>query len=295
MINPFLALKRFLLTILLISCCSSFAQISDIGGVDFTTAFNKKGAPDFSRYRAWFNYPIKLKKNDAYIVNGLRYSNIKLDFDKDYSFETTDLEEFHLLEYTLGYTYQMNEKWRLLAQISPLISSNLADKITRHDLTWSGGVLFMRKTEEPKETTLRLGLMYSQRAGIPFPLPIIAYSRKVNEHVKYTAGVPVSKIKYYFNKKHSTEAFVRLDGYYANLSEDILVGDNQVAENISMSAVVAGIGFDKYVGKRLNFFVKGGYTLRNSSRLVRNTNDRVFTFVDTPNAIMLRGGLKINF
>ena len=274
-------------------CSNALCQIKDIGGADYTSIFGNKAEPTFSRSRVWINFPIKLKKKDHILVNGLKYSNVKLDFDSNYSFDIDPLHEIHVLEYTLGYTFKMNEKWRFTAQVSPTISSNLANNITSDDLTWSGGVLFIRTNKEPKKSRLTLGLVYNQRIGVPLPLPFVTYFKEVNDHLTYTIGVPISKVKYFFNKKISVESFITLDGYYANLSNNLVV-NNKVAENISMSAIITGIGFDKYIGKRLNLYVKAGYTLTNSLRLVENRNDEVFDF-DMSKAFTLRGGLKFNF
>ena len=121
-------------------------------------------------------------------------------------------------------------------------------------------------------------------------LPIF---KQVNDHLNYTIGVPISKMKYFFNKKTSFEGFITFDGYYANLSNSLTV-DDKTADHISLSAIVTGIGFDKYYGKRMNIFVKGGYTLRNSFRLLENRNDEVFDF-NMKKSFTVRAGVKFNF
>ena len=271
-------IRSYLSVVLIALSLISFAQIKDIGGVDYTFIFNGDSDADFSRTRAWINFPIKLKKEGHLLVSGINYSNIHLDFNDTFDFDVNPLKTIHSLEYTLGYTFLMkNKEWRFTAQLSPTLSSNLEDKIKFDDLLWSGGVLFIRTRETPKKSRLTLGLIYSQRVGIPAPIPFATYFKEISEKLNYTIGVPISKMKYFFNKKTSLEGFITFDGYYANLSNAIMV-DDRMANHISMSAIITGIGFDKYYGKRLNIYVKGGYTLRNSLRLVEDRNDEVFDF-----------------
>jgi hypothetical protein len=271
----------------------SFSQIKDIGGTDFTEFYGKSKDPNFIRNRIWINYPIKLKKKDHFIVTGIKYSKIELKFNYDYGFNTESLKDLHVFEYTIGYTAPLNEKWRFTAQLSPSVASNLKSGFNSDDLLWSGGILFIRTHNQPKKSRLTLGLTYNQTIGIPAPLPFVTYFRQINEHLTYTLGVPITKVKYFFNKKTSIESFLTLDGYYANLSNNIKVGD-RLAEKISMTAIITGFGFDKYFGKRFNLFAKTGYTLRNSIRLVENINDKVFDF-DVQNSFTLRVGFKFNF
>ena len=272
----------------------AFSQIKDIGGADYTTLVGNSGDAGFSRSRVWINFPVKLKKESHMLVNGIRYANINLDFNNTFDFDVAPLTRIHSIEYTLGYTFLLkNKNWRFTAQLAPTISSNLEDKIKFDDLIWSGGVLFIRTKDTPKKSRLTLGLFYSQQTGIPAPIPFITYFKQVNDHVTYTLGVPISKMKYFFNKKTSLEGFITFDGYYANLSNSLIVGD-KAADHISLSAIVTGIGFDKYFGKRMNVFIKGGYTLRNSLRLLENRNDEVFDF-NMSKTFTFRGGIKFNF
>ncbi len=288
-------MKRQLLTVVLLSySLICISQIKDLGGYDYTFINNSNSAADFSRTRVWFNVPFKLKKEGHIIVTGINYSNIHLDFNQDFNFDLDPLRTIHSLEYTLGYTFLLkNKDWRFTAQLTPVLSSNLDDKVKFDDLLWSGGVLFIRTRENPKKTRLTLGLIYSQRVGIPAPIPFATYFKEVNKNLTYTIGVPISKMKYFFNKKTSLEAFITFDGYYANLSNALPVG-NGSAEHISMSAIITGMGFDKYLGKRLNIYFKTGYTLRNRLRLVENFNDEVFDF-DMAKSLTFRGGIKFNF
>ena len=168
-------IRNFLALFCVLVAFYASAQIKDIGGVDYTSLVGNDDI-DFSRVRAWINIPIKLKKENHMLVNGIRYANIDLDFNGTYNFDTRPLTTIHSLEYTIGYTFLLkNKDWRFTAQLSPTLSSNLEDKIKFDDLLWSGGILFIRTRETPKKSRLTLGLVYNQQAGIPAPIPFATY------------------------------------------------------------------------------------------------------------------------
>jgi len=282
---------------LVIICCITsnlVAQVSDLGGVDYSGIIGSGDDSDFSRIRAWVNIPTKLNDKGSFLVNGIRYSNAKINFNRSFSFSTVELEEFHTIEYTIGYTFLLNEKWRFTAQLAPRLTSNFTDNVTLDDVIINGGIILIRTLNNKKRSRLSVGLTYNQTIGIPAPIPFITYWREVNKNFTYTLGFPITKAKYFINdKKTSFEAFTRLDGYFANLSNDILV-DGRTAESISLSQVITGLGFDKYYGKHSNLFVKVGYTLRNSLRLNEGLSDDIFDF-DLSNGFYFRGGFKFNF
>ncbi|MDJ0647018.1 MAG: DUF6268 family outer membrane beta-barrel protein [Flavobacteriaceae bacterium] len=287
-------IRNFFVIFFVLLSLISFSQIKDIGGVDYTSMINGSSDADFSRSRVWIAIPLKLKKENHVIVSGISYANIHLDFNTLFDFDVSPLSTIHSLEYTLGYTFLLkNKDWRFTAQLSPTLSSNLESGVKFDDLLWSGGILFIKTKNEPKKSRLTLGLVYSQRAGIPAPIPFATYFKQVNNNFTYTIGVPISKMKYYFNKRTSLESFVTFDGYYANLSNPIQVND-KTAEHISMSAIITGLGFDKYYGKRFNAFIKFGYTLNNSLKLVENRRDDIYDF-DMDKTFTFRGGFKFNF
>ena len=58
------------------------------------------------------NFPIKLNDNGAYLVPGVEYQNINLDYDDPALFNTSDLERFQSFSFNLGYTFKISEDWR---------------------------------------------------------------------------------------------------------------------------------------------------------------------------------------
>lgn len=286
--------KTPVLLFIIFSYLACYSQVNDLGGAEYTSFFGSDNHPFIGISEIGINMPIPLKKEEHYLVNGISYTNVGIGYNDTYSFSTSELDRFHILQYTLGFTFPMSDRWRFTAQISPSLASNFATSVSSDDFVMNGSIILIRTIESPKKNRLTVGLAYNQTSGIPFPLPFITYYKEITPDFSYTVGVPITKMKYYFgNRKNSVESFVRLAGFFSNLSNPITIGENQ-ARQINLSAVVLGVGYDYYVGKRLNFFLKGGYLLRNEFRLEENSSTEVFNF-ELGDTFYARGGFKFNF
>ena len=150
--------------------------------------------------------------------------------------------------------------------------------------------------DKTKITTVRkpyrliLGLTYNTTAGIPFPLPLISYFSEINENWSYTVGVPKMNVKYRFDEKKNLQAFVGLDGYYAHMQRPTSIQGKQV-DNISLSLIVGGLGYEYSLSKYLVLYSYAGYTLRLNNVLRNADRENVFT-LDDVNAFYLRTGIK---
>ena len=97
-------------------------------------------------------------------------------------------------------------------------------------------------------------------------------------------------VKYRFDEKKNLQAFVGLDGYYAHLQRPTSIQGNQV-DNISLSVVVAGLGYEYLLTKYLVLYTYAGYTLRLNNVLRNEERENVFT-LDDVNSFYLRTGIK---
>ncbi len=269
------------------------AQLTDLARIEYSFIPKKKSDDEYTRIRALFNYPIALK-DDKYIFVGAEYNNIFLNLNDSYPFDKSILETLTILDINLGYTYKMNEKWRAGFKLTPRLASTLTGKITKDDLFLNGGMFFVKDRTEAtnlkRPYRLILGLTYNTTTGIPFPLPFVSYFRQVNESWSFNAGVPKSNIKYSLNKKNALQAFIGIDGYFANLQKSAILFDKEV-DHISLSVVVAGLGYEYLLSKHLVLYAYYGYTLRMNNVLRDKDRENVFT-LDNVNAQYLRTGIK---
>ncbi|TMM29051.1 hypothetical protein FDT66_11730 [Polaribacter aestuariivivens] len=269
------------------------AQLTDIARVEYS--FIPKGNSDdqYTRVRALINYPIELKE-DTYFVIGTDYNRIYLNLNDNYPFNRSFLETITVIDLNLAYTYKMNEKWRVAYSIAPRLASTLNEKITNKDFFINGGVFFIKDrtkaTDVEKPYRLILGLTYNTTTGIPFPLPLVSYYRELNKKWSYTVGIPRMNLKYNINEKNNLQSFLGLDGYFAHLQRPTSVNGNQV-DNISLSVIVAGLGYEYQFAKHLVWYAYSGATLRMNNVLRNENRENVFT-LDNVNTFYLRTGIK---
>jgi hypothetical protein len=278
------------------------AQSTDLARIEYTYFPQSDSDNSFRRFRAFLNFPIKLNDNGAYLIPGVEYRNTNLKYEDPAIFDTNELERFHSFTANLGYTFKINELWRFGVAGGLMAASNFeTDRFISDDLIYTGAVVFIRSKEDERyidPVRLILGLSYSTTSGIPFPLPIVNYYKRFDPKWSYTAGVPKSNLQYYFNEKNSVETFVTLDGFFANVQNNFTIAPNNnntggMAENISMTIVLAGLGYEYNFTDHLSLYLYAGHTVVNDIRLRNSNLDKVYTINDT-NSFYGRTGLKFS-
>ena len=285
--------NKFLCLCFCLFSYSVYAQLTDIARLEYSFIPKSKSEDQYTRLRALFNYPIKTKE-DCYLVIGAEYNNIILNLNDDYPFDSSLLESVNVIDLNFGYTFKTSENWRIGLNFNPRIASTLNSKITSEDMFLNGGIFVIndRTKDENLSKPYRLifGLTYNATAGVPFPLPIISYYRKLNENWSYNLGIPKMNIKHLIDEKNTAQLYVGLDGYYANIQKEILINGKEV-ENISLSIVVAGLGYDYCITKHLVAYAYAGYTIQLNNVLRDENRDEVFR-LDDLNSFYLRTGIK---
>lgn len=268
------------------------AQLTDLARLEYSFIPSTKSEDQYTRLRALFNYPIKIKESNYLIVGG-EYNRIILNLNEDYPFDIQQLKKLHVIDFNVGYTFKTSEHWRLGLKVTPRIASTLTTDLTSDDIFLNGGVFAIkdrRDADIKKPYRLVLGLTYNSTAGIPFPLPFVSYYRRVNEKWSYSIGVPKSNVKYFFNEKSHLQTFAGLDGYFANIQNPITV-NQEVVNNISLSVAIGGLGYEYCFTKHIIAYSYMGYTFLLSNHLRDDNRDDVYKLHDL-NAFYFRSGLK---
>ena len=286
--------KFFLFVFVLISAVNTAnAQLTDLARVEYSYIPKNNSEDSFDRFRFLLNYPIKMSE-DAYLLIGGEYSRITLNLEDSYPFPTSNLRRLHVLDFNLGYTFKMSENWRFGAKITPRLASTLRHKISGDDIFLNGGVYAINDRTKDKTASkpyrLVLGLTYNTTTGIPLPLPFVSYFRRVNEKWSYNLGVPKTNVKYYINENKIIQPFVGIDGYFANPQARFSI-EGKEADSVSLSLVLAGIGYEYCFTDHLVWYAYTGYTLSMSNRLRDQNREDVFK-LDNVNTFYLRTGFK---
>ncbi len=299
---------KLLLFLFVISAASlkTYAQLTDLARVEYTYFPQGNSDNSFKRFRAFANVPLKVSE-DGYIVAGFEYRNFFLklqDPEVLAAINKTDLEHYQSFAFSLGYTNKFKDsELRYALQGEVRAASNFRTSLEREDIIIGGsGYLIWDKTGDnevnPPEKPWRLvlGLNYSTTAGRPFPLPFVNYYREFAPKWSFGLGVPKSNVKWEFVKNMELQGYVTLDGFFANIQEDITVtlpdGTQKIAENVGFTTVLSGLGYEWEFADHFLFYVYGGYTILNDIRLRDKNDDDVFTINDTA-SFYTRGGIKV--
>ncbi|WP_323788565.1 DUF6268 family outer membrane beta-barrel protein [Psychroserpens sp.] len=269
------------------------AQLTDLARLEYSFIPKGNSEDQYTRLRALVNYPIEVSE-DNYLIIGAEYNRIILNLEDSYPFDTSLLKTISIIDLNIAYTFKTSGKWRFGVKLSPRIASTLTTAITRDDIFINGGVFAINdrtKDESSKKPyRLILGLTYNATTGLPFPLPFVSYFRRINEDWSFAIGVPKSNIKYFFNEKNIIQTFVSLDGYFAHLQEPSVVQGKKV-DNISLSVVVGGLGYEHLFSKHLVAYLYTGYTFRLNNVLRSENKGEIFK-LDDVNTFYLRTGIK---
>ena len=285
--------KFIILVFIIIAFQNTYAQLTDLARLEYSYIPKGNSEDSFNRFRGLVNYPIKTKE-DCYLVIGGEYSRIALNIEDNYPFNTSNLKRLHVMDFNVAYTFKLKSGWRLGAKISPRIASTLTHKLSGDDFFLNGGVYAIndRTKDESKNKPYRLilGLTYNSTTGIPLPLPFVSYYRRINEKWSFNLGVPKTNVKYFFSEHSIVQTFVGIDGYSANVQDAIAIGGKEV-DNISLSVILAGLGYEYCFTDHFIWYAYSGYTLSMSNRLRDENRDEVYR-LDNVNTFYLRTGIK---
>ena len=272
------------------------AQLNDLARIDYTSIPANNSSIEYSRIRALFNYPIKLKKEETYFLIGLDYSHLGLNMDDNVSFDKKEIDGFQLLDLNLGYTTPINKDWRFGVKLSPGFSSNLtANDLNIEDIVLSGDIVVIndKTTDEnvTKPWRLILGLSYSGNRGFPFPLPFISYYRRFHPSWSFNVGVPKSNLQYHISKVHRLKLYAELDGVTSNLQRGVVVDSTEVAESINMSLILGGFQYEYHFTDHFQFYARTSYIFSNTVNLRDGSKNNIKS-LDNSNSLYLRTGVR---
>ncbi|MCC1483831.1 DUF6268 family outer membrane beta-barrel protein [Winogradskyella immobilis] len=286
-----------ILSFLILFITTANAQLSDLARLDYTIIPENNSNIEYSKTRALFNIPVKLKREGEYLLLGLDYSTVNLNINRDNpTFDKDLIGDFQSLDLSLGYTKPLKNDWRLGIRVKPGFSTNLtANSLSFEDLVISADVVFIREREleNNKKDRLILGVTYSQNRGFLFPLPFVSYYKKFHEKWSYNIGIPKTNLQYHLSDKHRFKFSTELDGFTANLQNGIEIdGQNATARIFNVSTILGGIQYEYHIIDHLEFFAQAAYTFSNNIRLRTNNRDNLIT-INNESSLFLKTGLRL--
>ncbi len=289
--------------------CSLFAQSDDLFRVEYFQLPFSKSDNSISRYRALIQAPIPISREEGkYFVIGLeyRYVDINIEDAEDvFAFGPgNNIGSVQQMDAYLGYTWKWNEDWRIGVKAGVKLQSTLDNSPAGDDFIYDGAVYAIKTNDKSdslqKPFRLTLGLTYSNTPGRVFPLPILNYYKEFRPNWTYTIGVPKSNIRYYMNDSHkdAVQIFATLDNFQGNIQNRFVPisnnPDNNIAENISMTNVLAGISYEHFFTENILYYAYFAHTVYNEFRLEDNEGETAY-IINDENSLYFRTGLKYKF
>ena len=97
------------------------------------------------------------------------------------------------------------------------------------------------------------------------------------------------------NWQQTVQTFITVDGFFSNLQNDLPIHNGSnfpgMADNISMTVILGGLGYEYFFSQHLLFYFYGGYTGFNEIRL-RDGNRETLYKINEENTFYIRSGIK---
>ncbi|WP_028377731.1 hypothetical protein [Leeuwenhoekiella sp. MAR_2009_132] len=295
-------INRLIISLIVLAAVTSVqAQSTDIARVEYMYVPFSNSQNNVGRFRALLQVPIPLDKElDKILVAGFEYRNTNVDINDPVpaGFNLLEVGTLQQIDGYLGYTWKFNENWRFGVKAGARISSNLQDGLVSDDWIYTASVYVindMKDASTTKPYRWIFGLDYSTTPGRNYPLPLINYYREFHPNWTYTLGVPKTNVRHYLNDDHkdALQAFVSLDNFFANIQNNMVI-DGRTAENISMTIVMGGLGYEHFFTKHLLYYAYATHSISNDFRLRNNERDDIYT-INSDNTFYFRSGVKFKF
>lgn len=263
------------------------AQNFEIFNGNIYSTLNNSNSVGLKNATIKINLPLHLKKGR--LTNRLFFSKYNLDYNSEEILNTSNIESFKILKYSLEYYTPISNTWSLKTNFSPTISSNFEANITMDDVFFNGSLVFIKSNEK---SIFKIGVVYNVSFGTKKPMPIISYSRKINNNTSYILGMPITKIEYIFNSINKANIYLKPKGFYSNISNNIVLNNNEIAEMVKYQSIQSGISYSHSIDEFWKLSLDAGYQFSSKYELLNN-NKSIYKF-KMENSFFVGLNLKFN-
>ncbi|MEH6408142.1 MAG: DUF6268 family outer membrane beta-barrel protein [Leeuwenhoekiella sp.] len=285
-------MNRNILLILIISLGSKmYSQQTDTFSFDYMLAPIGNNDVDANKTSLAFSLPVVW--NDLTLITTAGFDYSRFTYLNSLGFETGSLENMYNTYINLDFTYHLSEKWAFSTDFNTAIISTLTEPVTSEDVFFTGGLFVIKNGgTENLPTQIKAGLGYYNFTGIPQILPVVSFSQQLDENLFYKIGFPETLITYSLNQRSRINAVAQLDGYYAHLSNPVILQTTN-ATNASVSSTTLSLGYEYDMDEYWSYNFKAGYLIDNDYDLRDSADDKIYSF-DMPTRPFFSTGIKFN-
>jgi len=241
-----------------------------------------------------FDIPLKkvLNKESVFLFGAYQNSNIAY-INKDVPFATSQIDNFHTFSVGLMYTRVLENDWGFLLRLGPQVSSNFElNDLNGRDIYINAALIFDKLNKE-EQSMWSFGISYDAQNGLNFPIPVVAYSKRLDDKWAYKIGFPDSRLKWSFHKNHYFEAFTTLDGFAGNIQDKIEIYKDDYTGKLRNTTMVGGLGYAITFLRNFEFGTKLGYSFINTMEVQNYDSHEIYDF-NLKNGFYYNFGLKLN-
>ncbi|WP_459212383.1 DUF6268 family outer membrane beta-barrel protein [Aquimarina rhabdastrellae] len=270
--------KLLVILIVIMIGGESFGQFSrDLLHVEHTYSANEESL-DYNATDVKINLPLKLGK--GFLINTIGFNQSILTYNQEHDFNTSEIDRFYQINYSLGYSYPLNKGWGITARLSSGISSNLGGSLESEDVLITGGVYASKRWGTLKSgSNLTFGLAYVTLSGKPGVIPFINFRHIINEQISYGLGFPNTFVKYRLNKKHDFTVGLKTQGFYGNITgNNAPTIDGIVAEKAQFRNFAANLKYTYGLTDLWKLDFNAGYSIHNEYKLLDIDKNEIYDF-----------------
>ncbi|AXG73310.1 hypothetical protein DVK85_03320 [Flavobacterium arcticum] len=169
-------------------------------------------------HNATLNYKQKLSNSRITYTGTFNAYNFEYT-GTNMPFTTVGIENINSLELDIMYSQNISNNWSATAAIAPTVVADFGNILTSKDV-YLGFFAGANYITSDKKSSLNFGVGYKGYFGKYRLLPIINFSKKVNEKLSYTLGIPATSLTYNINQKHRIKSEIAVDGFYSKIRGD---------------------------------------------------------------------------
>ena len=286
-------MKKVLILMLVIGASMAYAQEAD--GIYVKSEFlPSSDVSSVTKLEAGLNYPIINTEKNKLSIGG-KVQSVNFDFiDEDVPFETGEIDNFKSFSLKLNYQHSLSDSWAFNLMGESQVSSNFSENEIKSEDLFFNGLITFEKYSEANNSIWTFGAVYDIKYGLNYPIPVISYTKRIDENWAYKIGVPDSRVKWSFAEKHEVEGFATLSGFTGNLNDVLEVYKDDYTGMLTQTSAILGLGYKLELWKNFDVALDGGFTVYNSLQFTDYNNDEVYDF-DIPNSFYINVGLKYSF
>ncbi|MEO9804507.1 MAG: DUF6268 family outer membrane beta-barrel protein [Reichenbachiella sp.] len=239
----------------------------------------------YRELQATLKVPVVFNDKKTILINALSYG---LVHPKATNTQLSSAEgRLHYIGYSLTAIQRLGEKWRLVATITPAISSNLKGSLSKDDFLLLSNLMVGKQVSQAFSWSA--GLAYTTRFGEPIIIPIADFRYKKN-NFKLNATVPYKIEALLSNKQNNLEYGLRFSIRGSQFNLDT-TASNPI-DVIRFSRMNFGPKFTYRVKDPISLFLFSGMSINRRHQLISDSiGDIDF---GTENGFFINAGLFIS-